>query len=85
MFNERLCKTYIRTPEDAERLGADIILPPADLQAETVWFATIAARRYDDHRAGNANASFENKAIPWDEREFVKRDMYAFSLGEPAP
>jgi len=84
-FNVGFCKAYIHTAEDAERLGTTLVLPPVEGPGASGWSSRVARRRYGDHRAGNEAASFENKPIPWDERPWVKDEMFDFSLGLNLP
>jgi len=85
LFNEHFADDVVGSADDAADLGDRLVLPPAAAQAATPWLQTMANRRYDGHRAGNDRAYFENKEIPWNERDWVKRDMYEFGMGLGLP
>jgi len=76
-FNIDLAILYIKTPDDADRLGSTFILPSDEMIKNNSFMKFMfSAEGYDAHHAGNDTAYFQGKAIPWNEREFVKRDMF---------
>lgn len=80
--NIRLPKMTMQAPEDAERLGERFVLP---WNRDHGYYRRMAGKRFDDGPAGNDEAYFEGKPIPWTERGWVKKKLYRYCLGTNPP